>query len=68
MPEKIEFIGYNISPQFLRTDKSVRVTIDVSKDQLEQIKDITSLKLTDGVYTIIIESNIDEKYRQAIEE
>jgi len=53
---KIEFDGYNISLQFLRTDKSVRVIIDTSLDQYDAIKDIP--KLPEGIYRIAIRPSI----------
>jgi hypothetical protein len=55
---EINFKGYNISLQFLRTDKSVRVTIDTSLDEYDNIKDIP--KLEDGVYKIKIEPEVEE--------
>jgi len=51
----IRFEGYNIKPQFLRTDSSVRITIDISSDQLENVKDILLQRLPEGIYTIYIE-------------
>jgi len=50
---KLQFDGYNIMLQFLRTDKSVRVVIDTSIDQYDKIKDIP--KMEEGVYKITIE-------------
>jgi hypothetical protein len=50
--EKITFEGYNPSIQFLRRDKSFRITIDVSRDQWENIKDVPLLP--EGVYEIEI--------------
>jgi len=57
---KIEFDGYNISLQFLRTDKSVRVIIDTSLDQYDAIKDIP--KLPEGIYRIVIKPSITTPY------
>ena len=57
---EINFEGYNIQPQFLRTDRSVRITIDISKDQLENVKDIVLQKIPDGVYEVIIKPKIEE--------
>ena len=57
---KIEFVGYNIQPQYLRTDKSTRVLIDVSQDQLENIKDILLNKCSEGTFKITIEPEIEE--------
>ena len=59
--EKIIFKGYNIQPQFLRTDKSVRITIDISKDQIENVKDILLQKLPDGIYIIEIKPEVEEE-------
>ena len=56
----IQFNGYNITPQYLRTDKSVRITIDISQDQLENVNDILLNKLTEGVYKVIIEPDVEE--------
>ena len=57
---KISFQGYNIQPQFLRTDKSVRITIDISQDQLDNVQDILLQKLPDGVFRIEIEPEVEE--------
>lgn len=54
----LKFNGYNIQLQFLRTDKSVRVTIDTSLDQWDDIKEIP--KMAEGVYSIKIESIAEE--------
>lgn len=56
----ISFDGYNISPQFLRTDKSVRITIDISHDQLENVKDIILQKIPDGIYEVVIKPKVEE--------
>lgn len=57
---KIQFKGYKISPQYLRSDESYRVTIDVSQDQLENIKDILLKRLPNGIYNIEITPDIEE--------
>lgn len=57
---KIKFEGYSISPQYLRTDKSTRITIDVSDDQLDNIEDILMKRLAEGIYTITIEPKMEE--------
>ena len=57
---KIEFLGYNIQPQYLRTDKSIRILIDVSDDQLENIEDILMKRMADGIYRVTIEPEIEE--------
>jgi hypothetical protein len=56
----IKFDGYDIQPQWLRTDKSVRVNIEVSKDQLEKIQDILLMRLPEGIYEITIEPKVEE--------
>ena len=58
---QIKFQGYNILHQVLRTDKSVRITIDISKDQLENVRDILLQKLPEGVYKITIEPEVEEQ-------
>lgn len=57
-----KFQGYNIIIQFLRTDKSFRITIDTGRDQWENIKDIPLLP--DGIYNITIEPEVDEESRE----
>jgi len=57
----IRFKGYNIQPQFLRTDKSVRITIDISQNQLENVQDILLQKLPEGIYKITIEPEVVEE-------
>jgi len=57
--KNITFNGYNPSIQFLRSDKSFRITIDVSKDQWENIKDIPLLP--EGVYEIDIKPIAEEE-------
>ena len=56
MEEKkiIKFTGYNIKPQYLRTDSSVRITIDISQDQLENVQDILLQRIPEGIYEIYI--------------
>lgn len=49
---QIRFDGYNPILKFLRVDKSVRVEIDTSLDQYEQVKNIPLLP--EGVYEITI--------------
>lgn len=50
----IRFTGYNIKPQYLRTDSSVRITIDISQDQLENVQDILLQRIPEGAYDIYI--------------
>ena len=57
----IKFKGYNICPQFLRSDKSFRITIDISKDQVKNVEDILLQKLPEGIYKITIEPDINDK-------
>jgi len=54
MEEIIKFEGYNIKPTFLRTDSSVRITIDISKDQLENVQDILLQRIPEGVYEVYL--------------
>ena len=61
MDSPIEFTGYNIQPQFLRSDKSFRITIDISKDQIERVKDVILQKLPDGLYKITIRPEVIEE-------
>lgn len=56
----IRFDGYNIQPQYLRADQSVRITIDLSQDQLENVKDILLKRLPDGVFEITIEPKVKQ--------
>ena len=56
---EIKFNGYNLTLQFLRTDKSVRVLIDTSMNEYDNIKEIP--KLPDGVYKIIIVPEAEEQ-------
>lgn len=55
---KINFEGYNIQLVFLRTDKSVRVTIDTSLNQWDNIKEVPTLP--EGIYEIEIRPVIQE--------
>ncbi len=55
----IRFIGYNIRPVYLRTDNSVRITIDISQDQLENVQDILLQRVPEGVYEITIEPKVE---------
>ena len=56
---EIRFSGYNIQPQFLRSDKSIRILIDISHDQLENVQDILLQKLPDGIYEVKISPKIE---------
>ena len=58
---EIKFTGYNIQPQFLRSDKSFRITIDISKDQIENVQDIVLQRLPDGLYKITIQPEVEEE-------
>lgn len=49
----ISFEGYNLYLRHLRTDKGVRVEIDVSQDQYHKIHEIPVLP--EGLYKITIE-------------
>ena len=58
----IKFIGFNICPQFLRSDKSFRITIDLSKDQIKNVEDILLQRLPEGInYKITIEPDVSDK-------
>ena len=57
----IKFKGYNVRPQYLRSDDSIRITIDISQDQIENVKDILLRKLPEGIYVIQIEPEVEEK-------
>lgn len=50
--KQVKFDGYNLTLRFLRTDKSVRVEVDTSLDQYDNVKNIP--KLPEGIYQIII--------------
>ena len=58
--EKISFQGYNITPQFMKTDKSIRVIIELSNNVRENIRDILLGRLPEGIYKITIEPLIEE--------
>lgn len=59
MEQKIEFEAYNVFLKFLKTDKSVRVEMDTSKDQYDEIKEIPNLP--NGTYKVTIEPLIIEQ-------
>ena len=42
----------------MQTDKSWRVIIDISKDQVENIQDIILQRMAEGVYSVTIEPEI----------
>ena len=50
--EEIKFKGHNLFLQHLRTDKSTRVTIDISQDEYKNVAQIPVLP--EGVYEITI--------------
>jgi len=50
---KLEFVGYNPVLQFMRSDKSVRVILDTSKDQWSTVSQIPDLPT--GTYRITME-------------
>ena len=58
---KIQFQAYNIVPQFLKSDKSYRIIMDVSQDQLENLKDVLLQKLPEGIYRVEITSEAEEQ-------
>lgn len=58
--KKIEFKGYKIFYQPLRSDDSGRITIDISNDELENVQDILLKRLPDGMYRIEITPIIEE--------
>ena len=49
----IQFQGYNIIPKYLKTDKSWRIEIDVSQDQIDNIEEVIKI-LPEGIYDIKI--------------
>jgi len=55
MTKKIVFKGYNIKPQFLRSDDSFRIQIDISQNEVENVQDIILRRLPEGIYKITIE-------------
>ena len=56
---QIQFEGYNLFYQPLRSDESGRITIDIGQDQLEAVKDILLKKVPKGVFKITIEPLIE---------
>lgn len=56
----IRFDGYNIMHQYLKSDRSIRILIDISKDQLDNVKDILLQKIPDGIFEITIKPKIEE--------
>ena len=52
MDKEIRFLGYNLFLQHLRTDKSTRVTIDISQDEYKNVAEIPVLP--EGVYEVTI--------------
>lgn len=44
----------------MRTDDSIRITIDISQDQIESVSDILLRKLPEGIYKVVIEPIIDQ--------
>jgi len=54
----MKFKGYNLALKFLRSDKSVRVEIDTSLDEYDNIKEIP--KLPEGLYEVEITSIAEE--------
>ena len=51
----IQFNAYNLVHQFLKSDKSYRIIMDISNDQKENVKDIIMQNLPEGEYRIAIE-------------
>ena len=56
---EIKFEGYNPFINWFRTDKGLRVSVDVSLDQYDNIKDIPKLK--EGIYKITITPKEEEE-------
>jgi len=56
---EIKFQGYNVNLKYLISDKSVRVMIDTSKDQYDNVKEIP--KLPEGIYEITIKPVIEDE-------
>jgi len=54
-----KFRGYNPTLQFMKTDKSFRVIIDVSLDEYNNIKDIPLLP--EGVYEVELKQEVIEE-------
>ena len=65
MDKKIEYQAYNIKPQFLRSDDSFRIQMDISQDQVENVKDVILRRLPNGLYKITIEL-IEKEERGAV--
>jgi hypothetical protein len=57
---KIQFKAYNIIHQYLRSDKSYRIIMDISADQKENAKDIILDNLPEGTYEISIEPELPQ--------
>lgn len=55
---EVQFDGYNITPKFLKTDKSWRIEIETSKDQVENINAILK-GLPEGIYEVVIRAKAD---------
>jgi hypothetical protein len=53
---ELKFEAYNIEPSFLRTDKSQRISMDLSQDQVMNAKEIFLRQLPEGLYQITIKS------------
>jgi len=51
----IKFQGYNIKVNTFRTETPSRVEIDVSDNELDNLIDILTKKLPDGIYDIQID-------------
>lgn len=43
MEDKIQFVGYNVVPNTMRSDNSIRVEIDTSENQRRNLRDILVL-------------------------
>lgn len=55
----IKFKGYSPTLQFMRTDKSIRVSFDISLDEYNNVKDIPLLP--EGMFEVtVIETNDQE--------
>ncbi len=54
----IKFLGNGIVPQFMKSDKSFRICIDISRDQIEAVQDIILQRIKeDKNYIITIEES-----------
>lgn len=51
---ELKFQAYNIEPSFLRTDKSQRISMDLSQNEVLNAKEIFLRQLPEGVYEITI--------------